>query len=221
MLSLLQDVVAVIPPHPYYTEAKDKFDIEEAYEADDLWFARLHLLFRCDFRETAGIGKGTVRPLDLALITTFENFPSSDGLAERAGCKVLYDPTPVPCVYVVPVSNILCRAPLMPYFVHGSASNTLPNSWRGPVDPSGGLRKDGPPGRGGTGLTGGKGSKLYQVNVWLWSFGRPIPRLESVADAEKRRSEVWLRRGGAIRDSRQTNAWPRRRGDGQSGQVQL
>ena len=157
-------MVALIPPQPgpYYTEDNDEFDIEQAYESDDLWFARLHLLFRCEFRETDGIGKGSVRELDLALITTFENFPAPHGVAYQNGCKVLYDPTPVPCVYVVPVSNILCQAPLMPYFVHGSTTNTLPNTWKGAVDARGGLRKDGPPGPGGAAR--GNGSKLYQVN---------------------------------------------------------
>jgi hypothetical protein len=140
-----------------------------------------------------------LRPLDLALITTFENFPSSDGRhgAERTGCKVLYDPTPVPCVHVT------C------------------DPWRGALslDPSGGLRKDGSPGKGGAAR--GNRRKLYQVNLWLWSFGRPIPRLESVADAEERRAEGWLQMGTAIRDARQKQAWPRRRGNCQHGQVRL
>ena len=37
-----------------------------------------------------------------------------------------------------------------------------------------------------------KGSNVYEVNLWLWQFGRGKPRLGglSVADTEDRRTEL-------------------------------
>ena len=35
----------------------------------------------------------------------------------------------------------------------------------------------------------GNGSRLYEVNVWMWRYGRGRPRMVSIAEAEWIRSE--------------------------------
>ena len=35
----------------------------------------------------------------------------------------------------------------------------------------------------------GDGSRLYEVNMWMWRFGRGMPRSMSVSDAERLRAE--------------------------------
>ena len=206
--------MAVLPPSPFYAGDPEAFEL--ATDIDDVWYCRLRMLFRCTFRPTAGPNLEDI-PLELALVTTFEDFPNQGGLAESAGCKLLYDPTPIPCVYVLPASHVLCRVPLMPFFMHGNIDNTVPHTWSGSENQDAGLRKDPRPvaqashqrGRGGARLgahTGQKkGSRLYQVNVWLWQFGRPVPRLCTVQDTEERRNELWQKRGEASKRSRLEN----------------
>ena len=49
----------------------------------------------------------------------------------------------------------------------------------------------------------GDGSKLYEVNTWLWEFGRGKPRTRTVADEE-------LEREAALERSRR-EAWKSRK----------
>ena len=35
----------------------------------------------------------------------------------------------------------------------------------------------------------GDGSRLYDVNMWMWNFGRGMPRSMSVSDAERLRAK--------------------------------
>ncbi len=34
--------------------------------------------------------------------------------------------------------------------------------------------------------TGGKGSRLYEVNIWMWRYGRDHPRMLSITEAKRR-----------------------------------
>jgi hypothetical protein len=202
-----QDCVAFMPPHPFETQhpSDGDFDLGTALTEGKVWFGTVRLLFRCNFkpkpdsdRDSDGESEPVEEvPLDLALITTFEDFGDTDGLAERQGCKILYEPRPTPCVYIVPVSHILCRVPLAPCFLHGNTVNTVPSSWpRNHVDKAAGLRKDTRP-------NDGNGSYLYQINMWLWEFGRPVPRTIGVPMAVRLRALAEDKRQVAVKTAKE------------------
>ena len=107
---------------------------------------------------------------------------------EARGVRKFYDPSPTPILYVGLISNVLGRVPLMPLFLHGNSTPTIPHQLRhlqrskfpyGCTDASD---------ESGT----GKGSNVYEVNQWMWEFGRGKPRLGglSVTETEQRRIAV-------------------------------
>ncbi len=96
-----------------------------------------------------------------------------DGGGE-AGMVKLYEPSPTQCLYVAqaPAENIVGRAPLMPLFLAGSTAPTIPHLYS--------KRKDSGFPMGCTdaaAVDGRRGSNVYEVNPWLWQFGRGKPRL--------------------------------------------
>ena len=97
----------------------------------------------------------------------------------------LYMPGPWPArkpiMHVGFLRNVLCRAPLMPCFLDGNPTPTIPNSMRrlqGTKFPNG--RADTEPGKG-------DGSRLYYVNQFMWEWGRGFPRRITVADTQRLR----------------------------------
>ncbi len=46
---------------------------------------------------------------------------------EDAGVIKLYEPSPTPCLYVAPAENMVGRIPLMPCFLDGNATPTIPH----------------------------------------------------------------------------------------------
>jgi hypothetical protein len=126
--------------------------------------------------------------VDLMFFSTFEDLdlPGS-GPMESKGIRKFYDPSPTPILYVGPISNVLGRVPLMPLFLHGNSTPTIPHQLRhlqrskfpyGCADASG--------------ESGRKGSNVYELNQWMWEFGRGKPRLGglSVTETEERRIAV-------------------------------
>ncbi len=112
--------------------------------------------------------------------------------------RKLYEPSPVPTLYVGKVEDILGRFLLFPCFLDGNITSTIPYKWnsRHSRDFAFGCA-DGP-------LQGSRrGSHLYEVNTWLWNFGRPQPRVAclSVAETEKIRKRC---RGEAARGAWKT-----------------
>ena len=71
-----------------------------------------------------------------------------------------------------------CVVPMIPSFVAGNAHPTIPHSFRG-RRLSGGMA-DTQPNRG-------TGSRLYEVNLWMWLYGR--------GRSERCRSESAWRQG--------------------------
>ncbi len=104
------------------------------------------------------------------------------GIMESHGVRKLYAPSTVPTLYVVKVEDILGRVPLFPCFLDGNITSTIPYkyaAWQSQDFAFG--CADGP-------LQGSRrGSQVYEVNTWLWNFGRPQPRVAwlSVAETEK------------------------------------
>ena len=50
-------------------------------------------------------------------------------LMERAGVTKLYEPLPTPCLYVAPAANIVGRVPLIPFFLAGNSTPTIPHQY--------------------------------------------------------------------------------------------
>ena len=84
----------------------------------------------------------------------------------------------LPNLYLCRAENVLGRVPLMPCYIDGNSTPTLPYHFRD----RDGAAADTSKGRG-------NGSRLYEINVWMWRYGRGQPRTITVAEAEKRRKE--------------------------------
>ena len=100
----------------------------------------------------------------------------------------------------------------MPCFLCGGQENTIPYDLRRLNKPDMGLMADSAPGKG-------DGSRVYEINMWLWQFGRGMPRSLSVAEAQQRRDE-----DARIRTSRGAETRKRRAADlreGRKGRARL
>jgi hypothetical protein len=113
----------------------------------------------------------TYNEFSLVFFITFE--PISLGVSmlyERAA-------TVLPSLYVCPVANlnVLGRVPLIPCYLNGNTSNTIPFRYRGAILPE--AAADSRPYR-----DIGTSSRLFEINRLMWHYGRTFPRKISVAD---------------------------------------
>jgi len=129
---------------------------------------------------------------ELVFFNTFEelNLPIK-GPMEDSGVIKLYEPSPTPCLYVAPAENMVGRVPLMPLFLAGNSTPTIPHLYS--------KRKDTgfPMGcADAAAVDGRRGSNVYEVNPWLWQFGRGKPRLGglSVEDTQERKAAASVER---------------------------
>jgi len=122
--------VITVPPHPFVLDDPSEVPLEEC------WMARPQLFFTCFLRPVDGrppkramdtYGPDDIRA-DLVLFSTFEDLdlPGS-GPMETRGVTKYYEPSPTPILYVGPISNVLGRVPLMPLFLHGNSTPTIPH----------------------------------------------------------------------------------------------
>ena len=84
----------------------------------------------------------------------------------------LYKPSQKQCLYVAPVENMVGRVPLIQLFQEGNSTPTIPHKFC--------KRKDSGFQYGCShtaAADGRRGSNVYEVNLWLWSFARGKPRL--------------------------------------------
>ena len=167
-------------------------------EMDQVMFGRPILMFSCDFIPLTdeGIQDRTADGFtcNLVFFSAFEDLelPSEqDNPMQRNGIKMLYEPGPwnprnhsgkQPVLHIGHVEHILCRVPLMPLFLDGSSTNTIPYSKRSEAACYEHGKHDSHNGAG-------NGSLIYEVNLWLWRFGRGKERTVTVAEAEKMRKE--------------------------------
>jgi len=99
----------------------------------------------------------------------------------------LYEPFPTPILYFAPCENMLCRVPLFPCFLQVNATPTIPHKL---------LHLKASAFQYGianaAAVDGRRGSNVYEVNPWLWQFGRWRPHLGglSVSETEDRREAV-------------------------------
>jgi hypothetical protein len=98
----------------------------------------------------------------------------------------------LPCLYICPVTNVLGQAPLIPCFVGGNSHPTIPHSFKDDQR-FGSASAD-------TQRDWGNDSRLYEVNIWTWRYGRGRPRMvsrlkESGVSVSARAGSGQLRRG--------------------------
>ena len=144
----------------------------------DCWYARPQLFFTCILRPKDGRAPKNrtykTGPDDLVhylvFFNTFEELTLPiKGPMEEAGVIKLYEPSPTPCLYVAPAENMVGRVPLIPLFLAGNSTPTIPHMFS--------KRKDSGFPFGCADAAGRRGSNVYEVNPWLWQFGRCKPRL--------------------------------------------
>ena len=205
----LQDTILVIPPYPYCIE-----EVPQDVPLEDCWYARPQLLFTCYLRPKHGRApkNPTYRygPDDihkhLVFFSTFEELKRPiSGPMERAGVTKLYEPSPTPCLYVAPAANMVGRVPLIPLFLAGNSTPTIPHKYS--KHKSSGF----PAGSCDTADADGKrGSNVYEVNQWLWRFARGKPRLgglsvEETDDRKDAAQKVRVERGAETRRRRKAD----------------
>ncbi len=91
----------------------------------------------------------------------------------------LYEPSPVPILYVGRVEDLLGRVPFIPCFPDGNVTSTIPNKYarrQKSVFECGCADGSGPAPR--------RGSHVYEINTWLCAFGRPQPRIGGLSVAK-------------------------------------
>ncbi len=66
----------------------------------------------------------------LVFFSTFEELKLPiDGPMERAGMTKLYEPSPAPCLHVAPDTCMVGRVLLMPLFLAGNSTPTIPHKF--------------------------------------------------------------------------------------------
>jgi hypothetical protein len=117
--------------------------------------------------------------------STFEPINlTPNSVMQKAGVPMLYDTASnprLPSLYICPVANVLGRAPLIPCFINGNTHPTIPYKFKNSRI-LGSASAD-------TQLDSGNGSRLYEVNLWLWRYGRGQPQTMSIDEAEAARQD--------------------------------
>jgi hypothetical protein len=184
-----QDCVVILAPYPNNPNPVESFNIKTDFDIQGnglVWYARPQLFFNCTLCPTGAKGRsGSHKEVSLVYFSTFEPIKlTPDSVMQRAGVPMLYDSASnprLPCLYICPVTNVLGRAPLIPCFVGGNSHPTIPHSFKDDQR-LGSASAD-------TQRDRGNGSRLYEVNIWMWRYGRGRPRMVSIAEAERIRSE--------------------------------
>ncbi len=95
----------------------------------------------------------------------------------------------VPTLYVCLVENVLGRVPLIPCYLNGNTANTTQHKYRTriPREVAADSRPD-----------SGTGTRLFEVNVWMWRYGKTFPReitVEQAVELQKKREQESRARG--------------------------
>jgi hypothetical protein len=153
-----------------------------------MWIVRPQLFFTCTVRPPHAIrGRHNKYaediPLNLVFFSAFEDLLlRTTGTMESNGIRKLYEPSPVPTLYVGRVEDLLGRVPLFPCFLDGNTTSTIPYKYAGRQKQAfefGCADGQGPASR--------RGSHVYEVNDWLWNFGRPQPRVGGLSVSKTER----------------------------------
>ena len=166
---------------------------------------RYRIRYSCTLCPTGHLGDTrSHKSVSLVFFSTFEPISlTPDSCMQRKGVPMLYEraASQVPSLYVCPVENVLGRVPLIPCYLNGNSANTIPHCFRGkiPREASADSRPD-----------SGTGSRLFEINMWMWRYGRTFPRQISVDQAvelRKKRVQESRARGAETLRRRRDSAW--------------
>jgi hypothetical protein len=101
----------------------------------------------------------------------------------------VHEPSPTPCLYVAPAACMVGRVPLIPLFLAGNLTPTIPHKYsqhKGSGFPAGSCDTAAADGR--------RGSNVYEVNPWLWQFGRGLcfARCEFDCEVTLTQANYWI-----------------------------
>ena len=183
--------MVLLAPNPNNPNLVESFNVKTDFNLQGdclVWYARPQLFFNCTLCPTgaqAAWYSSTHKEVSLVYFSTFEPIDlTPDSIMQRAGVPMLYDSASnqrLPCLFICPVANVLGRAPLIPCFIGGNSHSTIPH-WFKDDQRLGSASAD-------TQRNRGNGSRLYEANIWMWHYGRGRPRMVSIAEAERIRSE--------------------------------
>ena len=182
--------MCLIAPFPYNDQPPELFDINQDFDLTGngkVWFARPQLFFSCmvcprGHKET----QASHMKLSLVFFNTFDPIDlSQQSIMAKKGIPMLCEdaPSQLPTLYICPATNVLGRIPLIPCYMDGQTHATIPHRFSR-VNLGGAIADTRP--------DNGTGSRLYELNHWMWRYGRSLPRTMSVADSEKIRHKRML-----------------------------
>jgi hypothetical protein len=150
--------------------------------------------------------------VSLAFFSTFEPIDlTPHSIMQRQGVPMLFDSAScaaLPSLYLCHAKNVLGRVPMIPSFVAGNAHPTIPHSFRGRR--LGGGMADTQPNRG-------NGSRLYEVNLWMWRYGRGQERKVSVRKCMEARVKRLREARGRAAETRKRRRLAAKEAGGQGG----
>ena len=183
----MQDCVCLVAPFPFRTEPLEEFNVTRDFDVTgggEVWYARQQFFFRCTLCPTGAMNDTRRhREFSLVFFSTFEPIRlTPDSCMQRKGVPMLYKraATVLLTLYVCPVENVLGRVPLIPCYLNGNTRNTIQYKYRGaiPSEAAADSRQD-----------SWTESRLFEINIWMWRYGRTFPREFSVADAAAMRKQ--------------------------------
>ncbi len=125
---------------------------------------------------------------------------------QRKGVPMLYDSesaaSQVTSLYVCLVENDLGRVPLILCYLNGNTANKIPHCFWGKIPKGLGAAVDSRP-------DSGAGSRLFEISMWIWRYGRTFPRQFSVkqtVEMRKKRVQESRARGAETLRRRQMEA---------------
>ena len=156
------DYVYFIPPPQFYNGNRSNFQPT----LESCWYGQVVFIFRMHIAtETSG----TVE-CDCALIDVLFDFDCQSRLwwgdVADHGTKMVYQCSPEPVTYVIPVNNILGSLALVPAGDHGTIPRSAAHQQASHY----------PHGRCDSAGNVGSGSKLYFINMWAlqWPSDHPV-----------------------------------------------
>jgi len=146
-----------------------------------MWYARPQLFFRCTVCPTGSLQRQSQhKELALVFFSTFKPISlTPNALMQRNGVPMFDDTASssnLPSLYICSAKNVLGRVPLLPCFVDGNSTPTLPHSFCGRQGAVADSR-----------IGAGNRSRLYGLNTWMWCYCRGQRRRVTVAEAELQR----------------------------------
>ncbi len=155
---------------------------------DLVWYALPHLFFNCTLCSNCCQGpeySANHKKVSLVYFSMFEPiYLTPNSIMQKAGVPMLYDTASnprLPSLYICPVANVLGGAPVIPCFIVSNTHPTIPYRFKNSRI-LGSASADTQPDRG-------NGSRLNEVNLWLWRYGRGQPRTMSINEAEAARQD--------------------------------